>query len=68
MGKVVDSSLRVMGIDGLRIADVSVMPRTGRGAPNASAIVIGEKAADLILGLPPLSPERTGVLAAQAAG
>lgn len=49
MGTVVDNQLRVMGVDGLRVADVSVMPTVGRGAPNASAIMIGEKAADLIL-------------------
>ncbi|MBO1413255.1 GMC family oxidoreductase, partial [Streptomyces sp. FH025] len=45
MGKVVDAELKVMGIDGLRVADVSVMPAPGRGAPNATAIAIGEKAA-----------------------
>lgn len=48
MGRVVDSELRVQGLDGLRIADTSVMPTVGRGATNASAIVIGERAADLI--------------------
>ena len=51
LGKVVDDQLRVTGLEGLRIADVSVMPRVGRGAPNASAIMIGEKAADLLCGL-----------------
>nr|AGO97168.1 oxidoreductase [Streptomyces sp. CNT-179] len=48
MGRVVDSELRVLGLEGLRIADASVMPTVGRGATNASAIVIGERAADLI--------------------
>lgn len=48
MGRVVDSELRVHGLEGLRIADASVMPTVGRGATNASAIVIGERAADLI--------------------
>ncbi|GLW05792.1 choline dehydrogenase [Microtetraspora sp. NBRC 13810] len=48
MGTVVDSELRVMGVEGLRVADVSVMPTVGRGAPNASAIMIGERAADLV--------------------
>jgi len=48
IGAVVDSDLRVLGVDGLRVADCSVMPEVGRGNPNATAIVIGEKAADLI--------------------
>jgi choline dehydrogenase len=63
MGKVVDSQLRVLGIDGLRVADVSVMPKPGRGAPNASAIMIGEKAADMIRGVAPLSPATAAVAA-----
>jgi choline dehydrogenase len=50
IGRVVDDDLKVMGIEGLRIADVSVMPKVGRGAPNASAIMIGEHAADLVSG------------------
>ncbi|MFF1613546.1 GMC family oxidoreductase [Amycolatopsis sp. NPDC058278] len=54
IGKVVDPELRVKGVDGLRVADVSVMPTPGRGAPNATAIAIGEKAADLLLGRPAL--------------
>lgn len=61
MGKVVDAELRVKGIDGLRVADVSVMPKPGRGAPNASAIMIGEKAADLIRGVAPLAPATAAV-------
>lgn len=48
MGQVVDADLRVRGVDGLRVADVSIMPTVGRGAPNASAIMIGERAAALI--------------------
>jgi choline dehydrogenase len=47
---VVDAQLRVRGVDGLRVADCSVMPRITRGNTNAPAIMIGEKAADLILG------------------
>ena len=45
---VVDSELRVHGIDGLRVADASVMPNVIRGNTNAPAIMIGERAADLI--------------------
>lgn len=47
---VVDAQLRVRGVDALRIADCSVMPRIIRGNTNAPAIMIGEKAADLVLG------------------
>lgn len=46
---VVDSSLRVYGIVGLRVADASVMPTIISGNTNAAAIMIGEKAADMIL-------------------
>jgi choline dehydrogenase len=48
MGRVVDAELKVMGVEGLRVADVSIMPTVGRGAPNASAIMIGERAAALV--------------------
>ena len=50
MASVVDPELRVRGVDGLRVADASIMPMIIRGHTNATAIVIGEKAADLILG------------------
>jgi Choline dehydrogenase and related flavoproteins len=46
---VVDPELRVRGIDGLRIADASVMPTLIGGHTNAPAMMIGEKAADLLL-------------------
>jgi choline dehydrogenase len=49
-GAVVDAALRVRGIDGLRIADASVMPALPRGNPNLACMMIGEKAADLIRG------------------
>lgn len=47
---VVDAELRVRGVDGLRVADASVIPTIIRGHTNAPAIVIGERAADLIRG------------------
>jgi len=48
-GSVVDEQLRVRGVDGLRVADASVMPMIIRGHTNAPSIVIGERAADLLV-------------------
>ncbi len=45
---VVDSQLRVHGIDGLRVVDASVMPSITNGNINASSMMIGERVADLI--------------------
>jgi choline dehydrogenase len=48
-GAVVDARLRVRGIDGLRVADASVMPRMVSTNTNAAAMLVGEKGAALIL-------------------
>ena len=53
---VVDSELRVIGVEGLRVVDSSVMPSVTTGNLNAPTIMIGEKGADHILGKPLLPP------------
>jgi choline dehydrogenase len=51
---VVDSECRVIGIEGLRLADSSIFPQITNGNLNAPSIMTGEKAADHILGKTPL--------------
>jgi len=53
---VVDHELRVIGVEGLRVVDSSVMPSVTTGNLNAPTIMIGEKGADHILGKPLLAP------------
>ena len=54
---VVDPECRVIGVDGLRVADSSVFPRVTNGNLNGPSIMVGEKAADHVLGRTPLAPE-----------
>jgi 4-pyridoxate dehydrogenase len=53
---VVDSELRVIGVDGLRVVDASVFPDLVGGNINAPVIMIAEKAADIIRKEAPLLP------------
>ncbi len=64
---VVDTELRVHGVDGLRVVDASVMPTVPRGNTNAPTIAIAERAADLISGRAPLAALEPTDLALAAA-
>ena len=54
---VVDPQARVIGVDGLRVADSSIFPRITNGNLNAPSIMVGEKVSDHLLGRGMLSPE-----------
>jgi len=58
---VVDSQLRVLGIEGLRVADASVFPAIIGGNTNAAVVMVAEKAADMLLGRPPLAPASSAI-------
>jgi len=58
---VLDAECRVRGIDGLRIADASIFPTIPNGNLNAPTIMTAEKAADIIIGRPPLAPSNAEV-------
>ncbi|SEQ24412.1 choline dehydrogenase [Thalassovita taeanensis] len=54
---VVDAQARVIGVDGLRVADSSIFPRITNGNLNAPSIMVGEKVSDHLLGHEGLAPE-----------
>ena len=54
---VVDPQARVIGVQGLRVADSSIFPRITNGNLNAPSIMVGEKVSDLLLGRDPLAPD-----------
>ncbi len=58
---VLDPECRVRGIENLRVVDSSVFPTIANGNLNAPTVMVGEKAADIILGRPPLAPSNAPV-------
>jgi choline dehydrogenase len=56
---VVDPHARVIGVDNLRLADSSIFPQITNGNLNAPSIMVGEKAADHILGRTPLAADNS---------
>ena len=54
---VVDSALRVRGVQGLRVVDASVMPFIPSANTHAGVVMIAEKISDVIRGREPLQPE-----------
>jgi choline dehydrogenase len=64
---VVDPELKVIGLDGLRVADASVFPSIIGGNTNAGVLMVAEKAADLLRGRPPLPPTAAEEIAAHSA-
>ena len=56
---VVDPEGRVIGVERLRVADSSIFPRIPNGNLNAPSIMVGEKMADHILGVPPLPKDNS---------
>ena len=64
---VCDSTLRVRGVEGLRVADASVLPDVPRGNTNAPVIMVAEKAADLLRAAPAAPQQRAASDAADRA-
>ncbi|HET9074081.1 MAG TPA: GMC family oxidoreductase N-terminal domain-containing protein [Solirubrobacteraceae bacterium] len=63
---VVDSQLRVHGIDGLRVVDASIMPIIPGGNTHAPTVMVAERAADLITGRPLATRGEAAVMGAAA--